>query len=540
MDVCVIEPGQVYRRKLNPDQTSEMIKAAAVKPHQRQRIIQDGINLLRHNANPDLQAFGVRIGTQPVIAQARILPPPTIEYDAASKGSRFAPINGSWNLRDKRVLKGVTLRKWMVMTFASPRDINPQQIKHFVRELLVVLVASGISVDPAARNPQILPPIVPQNTQSLGNAIRSAYLMANPRHRDEGGQPQFVMCLLRDKSIPIYSEIKRVFEIELGLPTQCCLYRHVIKPNKQYCANVGLKINQKLGGVNHDLVRGPQAATASFYTSAPTLVVGADVIHPDPGPSRQPSIAALASSNSLTPVRFYATASAQKGRMEIIADLEAMMVESLKAFYRSTRSKPSRILFFRDGVGEGMFEEVLRSEIPAIKKACASLQPGYNPQLMLIVVQKRHHVRFFPQGGPRGGFADRSGNCLPGTTVDRIITHPSQYDFYVQSHAGLQGTSRPTHYHVLHDEIKMGSDTLQGLVNDMCYLYGRATRSVRIVPAVYYADQIAARAKAHYGTEGDGWSEAGSDTGSVSSSMAAEVSPLAKLPEKLRGAMYFT
>lgn len=48
--------------------------------------------------------------------------------------------------------------------------------------------------------------------------------------------------------------------------------------------------------------------------------------------------------------------------------------------------------------------------------------------------------------------ADRSGNCRAGTVVDTDIVHPLEFDFYLQSHGGLKGTSRSAHYHVLHDE----------------------------------------------------------------------------------------
>ena len=47
-----------------------------------------------------------------------------------------------------------------------------------------------------------------------------------------------------------------------------------------------------------------------------------------------------------------------------------------------------------------------------------------------------------------------------GTYVDSGICHPTEWDFYLNSHAGLLGTNRPCHYHVLMDQIGFGTDEL--------------------------------------------------------------------------------
>jgi eukaryotic translation initiation factor 2C len=101
-------------------------------------------------------------------------------------------------------------------------------------------------------------------------------------------------------------------------------------------------------------------------------------------------------------------------------------------------------------------------------------------------------------------------NVDPGTVVDTAITHPVEFDFYLCSHQGLQvnlfahvplnnafmqGTSRPTHYHVLHDDSRFGADKLQALTNALCYTYARCTRAVSIPAPVYYAHHICTAAK---------------------------------------------
>ncbi|KAG0086034.1 Protein argonaute 14 [Podila epicladia] len=93
--------------------------------------------------------------------------------------------------------------------------------------------------------------------------------------------------------------------------------------------------------------------------------------------------------------------------------------------------------------------------------------------------------------------ADRSGTCHPGTCVDTAIVHLFEFDFYIHSHAGLLGTSRPTHYQALQDDYKFTADELQGLTYNLCHLYARATRAVSEVPAAYYAHLVAARARFH-------------------------------------------
>ena len=100
-----------------------------------------------------------------------------------------------------------------------------------------------------------------------------------------------------------------------------------------------------------------------------------------------------------------------------------------------------------------LFFQVLNHELRAIREACVKLELGYQPGITFIVVQKRHHTRLFC--ADKRDQMGRSGNIPAGTTVDQIITHPTEFDFYLCSHAGIQGTSRPSHYHVLWDDNRL-------------------------------------------------------------------------------------
>jgi eukaryotic translation initiation factor 2C len=92
------------------------------------------------------------------------------------------------------------------------------------------------------------------------------------------------------------------------------------------------------------------------------------------------------------------------------------------------------------------------------------------------VVKKRHNTRFFTwdkqsnqTNNIQPGYI-QSFNCLSlqlffilGTVIDTDIISPNGFDFYLNSHAAIQGTSRPMLYQVLYDEIGFTSDDIQQL-----------------------------------------------------------------------------
>ncbi|KAI8575439.1 hypothetical protein K450DRAFT_215715 [Umbelopsis ramanniana AG] len=501
MEVCEVVPGQRHMKKLNEKQTAEMIKFTCQKPNMRANKISQGLNLLNYKDNDYMQQFGMSVKQDMAVVNARILPTPTVSYNPSTRDGAFVPQGGAWNLRGKRVAQGATLGSWSVVCFTNERIVPMQDIQRFVREMCTTFMDTGMNVVNKT------PPITHADPQgNIDRTLKEAWLKAGNAAK---AAPQLIVCILPNTGVPLYAEIKRISDTVIGVATQCVQSKHIHDAKKQYCANVCLKVNLKLGGMNSFIV--PQQIP--FISSRPTILFGADVTHPAPGDMNRPSIAALCASMDARASRYASSIRVQANRTEIIADLANMVKELLKTFYQSSGQKPERILFYRDGVSEGQFKQVYDNEIAAVRAACTSLDADYKPTITFVVVQKRHHARFFPIDQ---NDTDRTGNCLPGTVVDTNIVHPFEFDFYLQSHAGLQGTSRPTHYHVLYDDNKFTADQLQDLTYRLCYLYGRATRAVSIVPPAYYADLLATRARFH--SRGEHWS----DTDATSESMDGE------------------
>ena len=49
----------------------------------------------------------------------------------------------------------------------------------------------------------------------------------------------------------------------------------------------------------------------------------------------------------------------------------------------------------------------------------------------------------------------------------------------------------------MHDEIGIGADQLQGLTNDVSYMFARATKAVSLVSPAYYADLACERGRCY-------------------------------------------
>ncbi|KAF9112449.1 Eukaryotic translation initiation factor 2C [Mortierella sp. AM989] len=513
LEVCNVIEGQRYTKKLDERQTADMIKFASQPPPTRLNNIREGINFLNYEENEFINDFGMKISKETVNVKARMLQPPTIQYHMTSREASFIPRNGSWDLRNKKVSKGATLGSWGVIIFGSEREVPDSQIKNFIRELVIVCTDTGMSI------PNKTPPFVYASPQgNIEQSLKNIWIQAGNAVKS---QPQLLVCVLLNTGTPLYAEIKRVTDTVLGVSSQCLQVKHTHDPKKQYCANLCLKINVKLGGMNSQLAPG----MIPFCTTKPSIIIGGDVSHPQPGDNIRPSIAALVGSMDKQASRYAATVRIQTARTETIADLADMTADLLRTFYQTCGEKPQRILFYRDGVSEGQFSQVLKTEIAAVRAACHRLDANYNPGLTFIVVQKRHHTRFFPMNPSEG---DRLGNCQPGTVIDTDIVHPIEFDFYLQSHAGLLGTSRPAHYYVLMDDNKFTPDELQEFTYRLCHLYARCTRTVSFVPPAYYAHLVAARARFH--ARGDHFS----DTVSSSSTGGDASSYLGVKPELMK------
>ena len=487
LEFLYIVEHQRYLFKLDEVQTANMIKFAVAPPTARKDAIQKGKSWIDWNKDRVNQSFGLRVSENLVVTKARLLPAPGIRF--GQNKTEQPGTKGRWDLRGKQFVSNnpQELSAWGVGIFPGRTRIDKGGIDKFVQDFVKQYRGHGGKVNSA-------PPFITQLPQDPGQAVEQL-------HQGTGNKfsrrPQLLIFMVQDKNSFHYTRIKKSCDCRYGVVSQVMQAAQVQKGNPQYYSNVLMKVNAKLGGCTSQVVPHPSSGFAKGFL-APTMIIGADVSHASPG-SQMPSMAAMAVSFDRHAGRYAAACQTNGRRVEIITETNFRnMLGPLAQQWMSTVAGgkvPTQIYYFRDGVSEGQYQHVMQQEVPHIRAIMTKLGGGrpWDGKLTVVIASKRHHIRAFPEGRD----ADRNGNPLPGCLIEQDCTHPFEWDFYLYSHIALQGTSRPVHYTILHDEAKHEPNKIQNMIYEHCYQYMRSTTSVSLFPAVYYAHLASNRAAAH-------------------------------------------
>ncbi|KAL6841492.1 hypothetical protein ACP4OV_028635 [Aristida adscensionis] len=523
IELCILIPLQRYTKALSTLQRSSLVEKSRQKPQERMKVLNDALRHSNYDSDPMLRACGISIASNFTQVEGRVLQAPKLK---AGNGEDIIPRNGKWNFTNRKLIQTCTVDKWAVVNFSARCDIQ-----NLIRDLLRNASAKGIQMEQPfnfvfEESPSMRRAPVSRRVDDMFEQIKSKL----------PGAPRFLLCLLPErKHCEVYGPWKRKCLAEFGIVTQCLAPTRV---NDPYLLNLLMKINAKLGGMN-SLLQIEASPAIPLVSKVPTIILGMDVSHGQPGQSDRPSIAAVVSSRQWPLISKYrASVHTQSPRLEMMSSLfkprgtedDGLIREALIDFYTSSgKRKPDQVIIFRDGVSESQFTQVINIELDQIIEACKFLDEKWSPKFTVIVAQKNHHTKFFQTGSPE--------NVPPGTVVDNKVCHPRNFDFYMCAHAGMIGTSRPTHYHVLHDEIGFSADEMQELVHSLSYVYQRSTTAISVVAPVCYAHLAAAQIGTFLKFEE--MSDASSSQGGHTSVGSAPVPELPRLHEKVRSSMFF-
>ncbi|KAJ7659732.1 ribonuclease H-like domain-containing protein [Mycena polygramma] len=465
-ELCIVKPGQLYKKHLPTSATASAVTFATVAPQARMQAItgntpgtQSCRSPIHDYGNSEyVRDAGMLVDPEPLRLKAKLLAHPCMEFRG---GTQLPPDNGTWNVVKRQFKDAASMQSWAVVNF-DLRRITPRLIQDVISDLMRAGRASGRPMFSSLTN------------QSL-HSVR----------QQMGGEIDLILVLLPKSAEDIRNRVKNHFYLmmrQCGIRTSCLREDKLQRANNQYYNNVTLKLNSILGKT----YAVPKTIVLAGLATQPFMCFGADVSHPAPGSSR-PSIASLVFSWDDAAARYIALSEVQHPRLEMIQGLEGMVKKAILIF---AEKNPYKSFFFRDGVSEGEMGTVKDQEISAVQRAFQEIWKAKNVQLPLpkvtfICVVKRHHAIFLP-GDDRVN--DRkTGNCRAGLVVDELRS-PLARDFYLQAHGAIQGTSRSGHYSILHDE-NFSDDLSKFVVKTvsfyLCHVYAKATRSISLPAPVY-------------------------------------------------------
>lgn len=482
MEFCILVEGQRYpKENLDKESARNLKRLTLAEPGKRK----DKISLLLQAHDGPCgeltKFFNIEVDDNMTKVVGRVIGAPDLKL-GGSDSVKVTHEKCQWNLVGRRSLvDGVAVERWALLDFTKGERFNKLHTDTFINSLRGRSKNLGMSVEePLLRRASFM--IELSDANRLEKLLQNVVVEASAIGK---GSLQLIVCVMAKRD-PGYKFLKWVTETQIGVVTQCCLSSNFNKGNDQELANLCLKINAKLGGSNFELM----GKLPHFDAEDRVMFIGADVNHPATMDSSCPSIAAVVGTVNWPAVnRYAARVSPQIHRQEKISKFGDICRDLVDSYALHNNVKPTKLVVFRDGVSEGQFGMVLAEELFDLKKAI--YDDEYKPSITLIVAQKRHQTRLFPVNASGGV----SGNVPPGTVVDSKIVHPFDFDFYLCSHYGSMGTSKPTHYYVLWDENGFTSDDLQKLIYGMCFTFVRCTKPVSLVPPVYYADLVAYRGR---------------------------------------------
>ncbi|XP_033243989.1 protein argonaute-2-like [Drosophila miranda] len=112
IELCRIEDGQTLNRKDGANQVAAMIKYAATSTNERKAKIIRLMEYFRHNLDPTISHFGIRLGSDFIVVNTRTLNAPQIEY----KNNLASVRNGSWRMDGMQFLEPKPKsHKWAIL-----------------------------------------------------------------------------------------------------------------------------------------------------------------------------------------------------------------------------------------------------------------------------------------------------------------------------------------------------------------------------------------------------------------------------------------
>ncbi|KAJ7121276.1 hypothetical protein C8R43DRAFT_959621 [Mycena crocata] len=325
LELCEMIPGQLYKKKLPPKATPQLVKFATLKPDKRlQMICETPTAPVQNYASSEFMVdAGMFVDPRPITVQGRMLNTPSLVY---KNHEQKRPRDGAWNLLGSQLNVPMKMVKWGVANFDGAA-IGKELEKNTIITLVNCCRQLGMGKYTFEGDNCLLIQL-PEVAWPPQDAVRTG-----TPHSEKRASVVLHMWKRLTKYRPL---------TKFAMCLEVSVHNVYVKPSSRK----GSHSRDYFFILYHQLM---------MFKQQPYIIMGADISHPGPGDNR-PSVASLVWSLDESGARYCATTRVQAPRQEIITDLKELV---------------KRVFFYRDGVSESEFETIYIRRFPRSRLACA-------------------------------------------------------------------------------------------------------------------------------------------------------------------------
>ncbi|KAM6954108.1 piwi-like protein 1 [Aplochiton taeniatus] len=426
-------------------------------PEQREGRLTRFVNNIHKNTEvqAEMTTWGLNFDNKLLNLAGRVLPAERIVQ--GTRSYEYNPWAADWSkeMRGVPLISALPLDNWFI--FFTRR--NAGEAQNLLQTLNKVSTPLGIRMQR---------PVMVEYEDRQEALLRAL-------QQNVSSSTQMVVVVLPSNRKDKYDSVKKYLCVDCPTPSQCVVSRTLSRPQAlmTVATKIALQMCCKMGG----------ELWSVEIPLKQLMIVGIDVYHDTATGKR--SIGALVSSLNQGMSRWFSKCVLQNRGQEIMDGLKGPLQGALKAWLKHNKCLPSRIIIYRDGVGDGQLQSVVNYEVPQIMESIKTMGQGYAPKLTVVVVKKRISSRFFAQ------IDGKLANPPPGTIIDTEVTRPEWYDFFIVSQAVRMGSVSPTHYNVVYDSSGLKPDHMQRLTYKLCHMYYNWQGIIRVPAPCQYAHKLA-------------------------------------------------
>ncbi|XP_038152129.1 piwi-like protein 1 [Cyprinodon tularosa] len=320
--------------KLNPDKREQQLTRFISNIHQSE------------DAQAELGKWGLSFDKQLLNMTGRVLGGEQIFQ--GSRSYNYNPQSADWSreMRGIPMMSTPPLEKWVL--FHSRRNSNEAQA--LLQSLNKVSGPLGFYM----QRPYIV--MYDDNQLALLKALQS----------NVGQDTQMVVVVLPNNNKDKYDSVKKYLCLEFPTPSQCVVARTLSKPQAlmTVATKIALQMACKMGG----------ELWSVEIPLKQLMIVGIDCYH---DVSAGCSIGALVASLNPTMSRWYSKCVLQEKGQELMDGLKLAFTGALKEYLKRNSCLPTRIIVYRDGVGDGQLLTVVNYDVAQMKDSIKSLGKDY-------------------------------------------------------------------------------------------------------------------------------------------------------------------